>query len=160
MNAQETPQSSEYLCDENGLHILLADECYGLLDRHCLGRIALASSGRPSIIPMNYAMDDKRIVLRTGKGNMLLEATGQYHVAFEIDAFDPQSHTGWSVLAIGMAAIVTDPHEIARLNHLPLHPWGLGQKEHWITITPTMITGRRIPLPSTKKPTDQDQTSD
>jgi hypothetical protein len=65
-------------------------------------------------------------------------------VAFEVDHLDPASRTGWSVLVLGVAELVTDQEVLARARVLGPHPWASGRKEYLIRIPLGVVSGRRI----------------
>jgi nitroimidazol reductase NimA-like FMN-containing flavoprotein (pyridoxamine 5'-phosphate oxidase superfamily) len=127
----------------NGLEILDRDECVALLRRNTLGRIAVVAGDRPLVFPVNFAMSGDAIVLRTDTGTKLHFARDS-RVAFECDGIDAVYHTGWSVLANGIAEIVESPGEVSELERLPLALWCAGPKPIWLRIRPTTLTGRRI----------------
>jgi uncharacterized protein len=39
---------------------------------------------------------------------------------------------------------VTDPGDLARLRRVGPRPWAPGEREHFIRITPAILTGRRL----------------
>jgi uncharacterized protein len=119
-------------------------ECLRLLSSRYLGRLAYVADGRPHIIPMNYVVDGDGIVVRMDYGRALDDVTASPGVAFEVDHADFAYHTGWSVVAHGAAELVTAPAEVERLRLLPLRPWAPGDRTHYVRITPTTFTGRRI----------------
>jgi nitroimidazol reductase NimA-like FMN-containing flavoprotein (pyridoxamine 5'-phosphate oxidase superfamily) len=120
-------------------------ECRELLARHTLGRVAITVDGQPQIFPVNYAIDDRVIVFRTAPGTKLASAP-MSAVAFEIDEYDVATLAGWSVMAQGLAHEITDAvdrtSEVAR--SLPVSPVAPGEKEHWVAIHPSKVTGRRF----------------
>jgi nitroimidazol reductase NimA-like FMN-containing flavoprotein (pyridoxamine 5'-phosphate oxidase superfamily) len=126
-----------------GLEELDRQECLKLLARAPLGRLGVVVGGRPVVFPVNFTLDGAAVVLRTDEGTKLYAARNG-PVAFECDGIDRIYHTGWSVLVLGDAEEVHDPHEIARLGRLPLSGWSPGPKPKWLRIRGT-ITGRRIP---------------
>jgi Pyridoxamine 5'-phosphate oxidase len=66
-------------------------------------------------------------------------------VAFEVDHLDEAMSQGWSVLAVGPAQTVTEPDAVRRLTERAhTTPWAGGEREMWVTIRPTHLTGRRI----------------
>lgn len=127
-----------------GIEVLDRDACLRLLRAHGVGRIAAMSGGRPILLPVNYAMDDDRVVFRTAPGTKLSAAVRGAPVAFEIDASDPVFQTGWSVMVAGWAEEVVDPDAVDRLEGLQLRSWSPGEKSHWVAVRPESITGRRV----------------
>lgn len=123
-------------------------ECFDLLAKYDLGRIAVVDDWGPVVFPVNYVLDRHLIVFRTDEGTKLGAAGLRGRVAFEIDGTDPAARTGWSVIVRGEAVEVTDPVELARLRELPVHPWAPGAKSHCVRILPALLTGRRITVRS------------
>ena len=130
--------------DRNGLVILDRAECLHLLTQSTLGRIGLTSGALPAILPVNFHFDGRRILVHTGPGTKLAAATHDTVVAFEVDEIDPFWHTGWSVLVTGIARHVTDPADLERISTLPLARWAPRGGGHVVSITPELISGRRI----------------
>jgi nitroimidazol reductase NimA-like FMN-containing flavoprotein (pyridoxamine 5'-phosphate oxidase superfamily) len=126
---------------------LTKSECFGLLAREHLGRVAVVDDRGPIVFPVNFVFDRHMVVLRTDEGTKLDAAIKGSRVAFEIDGTDPATRTGWSVVVRGEAVEVTDPAELARLRKLPLDPWAPGVKAHYVRILPAALTGRRISVP-------------
>jgi hypothetical protein len=60
-------------------------------------------------------------------------------VCYEADDLDPVRHTGWSVIATGLARLVGEP-AAARYQPL-LEPWVHRQMDYVIAIEPQIITG-------------------
>jgi nitroimidazol reductase NimA-like FMN-containing flavoprotein (pyridoxamine 5'-phosphate oxidase superfamily) len=135
----------------NVVSVLTEDECRFLLESADLARIAFAFEGKVEIFPINYYMNGRIIVFRTGPGTKL-NAVGKTAVAVEVDSWDPRSGIGWSVVAKGPAEeITTNPGRVAEhLRWLPVHPAAPGDRFHWIGIKPSEITGRRFQVPPTK----------
>src|SRR5690348_7800071 len=101
--------------DRRGLRILSTAECLRRLGRGGVGRVAVTVKALPAIFPVNYAALDGDIVFRSASGSKLDAATDHTVVAFEVDQNDRMSHTGWSVLVVGCAHVVTDPDELAQV---------------------------------------------
>lgn len=123
-------------------------ECRRLLGERHLGRLALVDADGPVIFPVNYAFAAGTVVFRTDPGGKLDAVAGGAAVAFEVDAVDEGSRTGWSVVVRGRAAEVSDPAELERLRPLPLYPWAPGAKARYVRVRPASITGRRIAIPA------------
>ena len=126
---------------------LTKSECFALLARERLGRVAVVDDRGPVMFPVNFVLDRHMVVFRTDEGTKLDAACRGSQVAFEIDGTDAAARTGWSVLIRGEAIEVTDPAELARLRKLPLDPWAPGPKTHHVRILPAVLTGRRIRPP-------------
>ncbi len=146
MNAPGGSPTGQPADSRPGLDVIERDECLRLLAVHGLGRLAVVSSGKPLVFPVNYALDGDSIIFRTDSGTKLFASSAGHDVAFEIDGADPIYHTGWSILVIGTGHEVTDAEEQRRLEHLRLGPWCPGPKSHWVRVRPQAITGRRIPV--------------
>jgi uncharacterized protein len=123
---------------------LTRSECFELLAREHLGRVAVVDDRGPVVVPVNFVLDRHVVVFRTDEGTKLDVASRGSRVAFEVDGSDAVAHTGWSVLIRGEAVEVTDPAELARLRKLPLTPWAPGPKARYVRILPVALTGRRI----------------
>ena len=138
----ETP---EHTTDRRGLAVLSPAECHDLLDGEPVGRVAFLSSGTPLVLPVNYALDDTSIVFRTTVGEKLAAADRREQMAFEIDGWDVETQTGWSVVVRGTAERVFDDEEIARLEGLGVTSWAKpGLRARWIRLRPSEITGRAV----------------
>jgi nitroimidazol reductase NimA-like FMN-containing flavoprotein (pyridoxamine 5'-phosphate oxidase superfamily) len=109
-----------------------------------VGRLAFVDDRGPIVLPVNFAVDNHTLLVRSAAGTKLGVLGRGDRVAFEVDGIDAASGTGWSVLVRGEAIEVTDAVELARLRTLPLRPWVPGAKEHFLRILPAVITGRRI----------------
>ncbi|MET8451850.1 pyridoxamine 5'-phosphate oxidase family protein [Streptomyces sp. NPDC005209] len=121
------------------------DECRSLLSTHGIGRVAVSTAdGRPAVVPVNYEVIDESIVFRTAPESVAAAAV-ETEVAFEVDHLDEALSQGWSVLAVGPASVVTEPDAVRRLaRHAHTEPWAGGEREMWVSIRPTSLTGRRI----------------
>jgi nitroimidazol reductase NimA-like FMN-containing flavoprotein (pyridoxamine 5'-phosphate oxidase superfamily) len=86
----------------------------------------------PSIIPINYLLDEDKIVIRTDAGSRLNAALRGAPVAFEVDGVDETHQVGWSVLVRGRAEEVTDEDKLAELRQTPLLAWHPGPKPRYV----------------------------
>lgn len=64
------------------------DECVALLDRHVVGRLALAHRDRVDIVPIHYVHHEGWLYGRTAAGTKLEIAVHNRWVAFEVDEVD------------------------------------------------------------------------
>ncbi|MER5461215.1 pyridoxamine 5'-phosphate oxidase family protein [Streptomyces sp. NPDC002668] len=126
------------------LQDLTAEECRSRLSTHGVGRVAVSTPDGPAVIPVNYEVIDDAILFRTAPGSSPAVAVGT-DVAFEVDHVDEAMSRGWSVLAVGPARAVTEPDDVRRLaERAHTEPWAGGNRELWVSIQPTRLTGRRI----------------
>lgn len=129
-----------------GLEVLDQDTCLELLAADDVGRLAIGGAGAPVLMPVNYALDGETVVFRTDPGTKLERAGRWGRAAFEIDGFDREARTGWSVVVTGRLEEVTryDAATLDRVTRLALQPWVGGEKQHWVRLVPRQITGRRL----------------
>jgi nitroimidazol reductase NimA-like FMN-containing flavoprotein (pyridoxamine 5'-phosphate oxidase superfamily) len=131
--------------DHAGLVVLPLDESLDRIRRARLGRLAILHNGEPVILPVNHEMDGDAIIFRTAIGTKLDAAFNQAPVSFEVDGYDPDRRTGWSVVVRGMANVVDEPGEVARLSKIGVSPWADAvERNNWVRVTPYEITGRQI----------------
>ena len=90
------------------LGALSGAECLELLERNEVGRVSFVTTNGPHIYPVNYAMDEGTIVIRTSPYAGLFTSTSGL-VGFEIDEIDVTRRQGWSVLVIGTVAVLFIP---------------------------------------------------
>ena len=128
--------------NDSNVWALSEEECWNLLARRELGRLALAVNGEPDIFPVNYVVDGPRVLFRTAPGSKLAELTVNPHVAFEVDEYD-ESYAA-SVVLKGNAERLELQRGIDAADTLPLTPWIPTLKYRWIRITPLSIIGRRF----------------
>jgi nitroimidazol reductase NimA-like FMN-containing flavoprotein (pyridoxamine 5'-phosphate oxidase superfamily) len=108
-----------------------------------VGRIGLSMSSLPVVLPVNFAVDGERLVLRTASGSKLDAALRGAVVAFEADELDAETGDAWSVLVRGAAAVVTDPDDRARLSGLHVDSWVGHRADEWVAISTDLVSGRR-----------------
>jgi nitroimidazol reductase NimA-like FMN-containing flavoprotein (pyridoxamine 5'-phosphate oxidase superfamily) len=120
------------------------DECLELLESQSLGRLAYCLQGKPRIRPLNFAVYQGSVVFRTGYGD-LLDTIHMQDVAFEVDHAEADTHSGWSVIIRGIAEEIWRPEELDDVRRrLSLRPWAPGDRDHYVRILSSAITGRRI----------------
>jgi nitroimidazol reductase NimA-like FMN-containing flavoprotein (pyridoxamine 5'-phosphate oxidase superfamily) len=127
------------------LEIIQRDECLRLLAGDEIGRLAVIAGTTPIVLPVNYALDGETVVFRTDPGTKLDQGP-RARASFEVDCFDRERRTGWSVVATGRLEEVTryDAGTFERVRRLAVDPWAGGDKAHWMRLVPDRVTGRRI----------------
>jgi len=127
-----------------GMDALVDDVCWHLLAGSRLGRIGFVVDGEPWVLPFNFGMRERALVLRTSEGSMLHSLGNGSPVAVEVDNVDQAAQTGWSVIARGRVWEITDPADIASFADGAVQPWAPGPKDRWMSVLPHAISGRAI----------------
>jgi nitroimidazol reductase NimA-like FMN-containing flavoprotein (pyridoxamine 5'-phosphate oxidase superfamily) len=126
------------------------EECLRLISPGGIGRIAYQGRFGPAVLPVNYRLHEGAILFRTAEHSPMDEdlrtgiTSADYLVAFEIDEFDLAGRLGWSVLIQGPAHRVESEEERAADALTGVEPWPGGERELFVRIVPSRITGRRI----------------
>ena len=131
--------------DTNGLEVIAPNACLNLLGSARVGRIAYTDQALPAVQPVTYLLHDGALLIRAGSGSKLGSAIDQSVIAFQVDDLDPDSYTGWAVMVVGQAGVVSDPAELHEFGKLSLRPWFTAGEDQFIRISIDMIDGRRIP---------------
>ena len=132
--------------DHAGMEILTPEECTDRLAASPVGRLAFVDRGEPMVLPVTIGMWGGSIVFSTDAGSKLNAAIMNQPVAIEVDQWDADERSGWSVLAKGIAMTVDDGREIASLDRLGVTSWVRpGQPKTWVRVLPNEITGRQVP---------------
>jgi nitroimidazol reductase NimA-like FMN-containing flavoprotein (pyridoxamine 5'-phosphate oxidase superfamily) len=129
---------------DEGLELLTEDEAKGLLAGGGVGRIGITIGALPAIFPVNYRVVDGEIFFRTSEGSKMTAATNGSVVAFEVDDYQLEERSGWSVLAIGTAHLVDAAAPRLEVLDTTLAPLADGRRPALVCIEPTFISGRRI----------------
>ena len=133
------PQESGYRFRE-----LATAECLMLLQSKRVGRIAWCGDRGPQALPVNYVVDNGRILFRTSPYSVIAKLAVEQQVAFEVDDIDEFVETGWSVLVVGTARAVDEPGDIPRSLEDRPAPWAPGERNLYIRIQPETVSGRRV----------------
>jgi hypothetical protein len=126
------------------LETLTTQQCREHLAGGGVGRFLFVEAGRgPVAIPLNYLMDGDDVVFRTASQVGIADAVRQ-QVSFDVDHIDDTLSEGWSVLLSGTARIITDPAELQHATALGIEPWAGGDRDVYVRLSASQITGRRI----------------
>jgi nitroimidazol reductase NimA-like FMN-containing flavoprotein (pyridoxamine 5'-phosphate oxidase superfamily) len=109
-------------------------ECLQRIERGGIGRIGYHSRFGPVVLPVNYKWHDGAVVFRTVRHSALDE---------EIDDIDVTGRQGWSVLIQGPAHHVSEAERESAVA-AGVEPWPGGERELFVRIVPSRITGRQI----------------
>ena len=118
--------------------------CWELLEGASVGRLAVDVAGQPDIFPVNFVVDRGSLVFRTAAGTKLAAAVLMRRVALEIDGYDPDDRSVWSVVVKGVATEVERMADRFAMDDLPLYPWVATVKPSFVRIEARQVTGRRF----------------
>lgn len=120
-------------------HHLSVEECWERLEQQTLGRLVTHAADEIDIFPVNYAVENKTLLVKTAPGTKLLELTIHPEVVFEIDYVTPP--LAYSVVVKGTASELQRSDEIEEAERRG--PLGLlpQLRYRWVRITPISLTG-------------------
>jgi nitroimidazol reductase NimA-like FMN-containing flavoprotein (pyridoxamine 5'-phosphate oxidase superfamily) len=131
--------------DRLGLEVLSSDECWELIRTTTIGRVAFVDAGGPVVLPVTHSVHGHTLVFRSTSGTKLGAAERQRPLAFEVDGWDADARTGWSVLVRGTGHTVLDDDRIDEIEAEAAVPWlASATTGTWVQILPYEISGRRI----------------
>lgn len=147
------PQPDPWIARPRQAIDLTEGESWQLLASVSIGRVVFTHRAMPAIRPVNHLISGRKIIIRTHDGAAIASraheetgGAGTVHgsvVAYEADEIDPVRHTGWSVIATGLARLLTDPQDVARYV-AATEPWIAGEMNQIVVIEPEFISGRRL----------------
>ena len=127
------------------IHDLSREDCTRLLTAGIAGRVGISTPTGPHIVPVNYAVHEDSILIRTTAYSLLGTYGRDAQLCFEVDQFDYELKRGWSVSVRGRASFVNDPEELAEIARTwEPRPWAEGQRHLIIRIPWTEVTGRQL----------------
>jgi len=131
--------------DRTEVAILGRPECLELLSQVAVGRVGASIDALPVILPVHFALFGDAVLFRTIPGTKLDAATIGAVVAFQADAYDSVSVTGWSVLLQGIASEVNDEWGEGRAGSVSIRAWlSAHQASHLVRVEATNVSGRRF----------------
>jgi nitroimidazol reductase NimA-like FMN-containing flavoprotein (pyridoxamine 5'-phosphate oxidase superfamily) len=129
------------LTEDNPVEEMTVEECWELLGQEQFGRLAYRLVDEVHLVPLNYAVDGRALLIRTGSGNKLLAAALHSEVALEIDWKDDQH--AWSVVARGRLRQLEEDEQ-HRVDGITWQPWVPTLKYDVVELVPEVVTGRRF----------------
>lgn len=120
-------------------------DCERLLRGNVVGRVALSTPDGPHLVPVNYAVVDDALVVRTSPYSVLGTYGRDAILAFEVDHVDHVNQHGWSVVVRGRAEVVTEAEDLDHIRAVwSPRPWASGARTLVLRIPLTELTGRRL----------------
>jgi hypothetical protein len=114
-------------------------ECLRLAASEPVGRLVWVGPEGPSVVPVNFTLEERSVHVRTAAYSALARECDDSRVAFEVDAYDPDSRLGWSVVMVGRASV-----GLVRPGAPAPEVWPVGAKAAQLTVTVEKVTGRRL----------------
>ncbi|WP_309127729.1 pyridoxamine 5'-phosphate oxidase family protein [Microbacterium sp.] len=129
--------------------IIDEDECFALLRTTTVGRVGFVNRGRIEIIPVNYRLHGRELLLRTRSDGVLAGLPEEPDVAFEVDHHDDLAGAAWNVLLSGHVEAMSREQVEALPAAERVHPWAGGERTLWLRYVPDRVSGRRVRRPQT-----------
>jgi nitroimidazol reductase NimA-like FMN-containing flavoprotein (pyridoxamine 5'-phosphate oxidase superfamily) len=126
---------------EDGLEALSIAECERRLRTGGVGILALCGVEAPVLRPVNFAVHENWVLIRTGEGQILEAAQGAEPASFVISETDRLEHAGWSVVVTGKLA---ERASLGEIGKIPLRPWARTEKHHFVGLSIEEVSGRRL----------------
>ncbi|QZY30366.1 pyridoxamine 5'-phosphate oxidase family protein [Nocardioides coralli] len=123
-----------------------SSECWQQLGERGVGRIGFDRGRGPRIHPVDYAVHDRRIYVRTSRDSELADFVAMFGdgalVSFEVDQVTDVTDGRWSVLiAARIDTPPTDGEEAALEQPTPTPS---GHRGFLVRLSPVEVTGRRL----------------
>jgi Pyridoxamine 5'-phosphate oxidase len=124
---------------------LTRQEALDKLGSVTVGRVLFTRRWLPAVQFVNHILDNGEVIIHASGAEIAASGTGEnaLGVAYQADAIDPATRTGWSVTVTGPATLVTDAREAARYRDI-LRPWITGGPNDIISIGLQDVTGYEI----------------
>jgi hypothetical protein len=133
-----------------GVETIDEAECLRLIAPGGVGRLGYSGRNGVGVLPVCYRLVGGSILFRTPLDSPTDEdlRTGiqgaEYKVSFEIDDVGQDAREGWMVFIQGDAHHMDSEDDRASAWTPDISPPDSGTQEHFLRITPTLITGRRL----------------
>jgi uncharacterized protein len=129
---------------DQGFAALGESASWALLPPSGVGRVAWVDpTGRIMVVPVNYGLDGRTVVLRTGDTTLLDAATAARRCGFQVEDLEPGLRSGWTVLIDGTLSEVDDEDIVDRLAPL-VDPWLREPRPHVLLLQVAQVTGRSL----------------
>jgi len=123
---------------------LTVEECLDRLAAETVGRLAFAAADGPRIVPLNYALVDDAIVVRTTAYSEVATHAVGHPAAFEVDRLDHDTRTGWSVLVVGVLHDL-EPADLENVHKVwTASSWAGGVRNRYLQLRWREVSGRRL----------------
>lgn len=125
------------------LEALSTRECIELLADSSVGRVIFIDHALPAVLPVTIAVLNGAVYFRTTADSRLAGLAEGSVLTVQADSVDVGARTGWSVVASGIAEVVTDRQHRAMVESV-VQPWAPGNHSVTVRVPLTSMSGRRI----------------
>lgn len=148
MSAPTPPGEDDVAPDSApSFRLLTPDHCYDLLSTTVVGRVAFLARSGLQMLPVNYRVFERTVLLSTSGGGTLAElATHRGEVVLEVDHHAPTARHGWSVIIRATSSLVRDARTLDSTARRRLVPWAPEATGLVIQLRPHRVTGREVSL--------------
>jgi nitroimidazol reductase NimA-like FMN-containing flavoprotein (pyridoxamine 5'-phosphate oxidase superfamily) len=129
--------------DHTGLRVMGIDECLERIASVRVGRLAFHLDGEIAVLPVVHVVDGVDVCFRTAGDSKILAAIDRARVTYEVDAFDAETRSGWSVVVNGNA-VIADEEDTRALTDGSGRPWVPDEGLVWIRVRTQSVTGREL----------------
>lgn len=139
------------IAERTGLAPMDLNECWERLASQPLGRLAICVDGKPHLVPINHLVRAREIMFVSVAGTTTHATLAQpgLPAVLEVDHYDTDTDTGWSVVVAGELAVVDDDIEHARLELYGRPRWISGRHQcRWLRLVPNHVAGRHLHPPT------------
>lgn len=127
------------------IRVLDEQECFDLVQAQTVGRLGFVADGRVQVIPVNYLLDGRSVVIRTAAGGLLTRVSAEVAaVAFEVDHHANTGGYGWSVLLNGQLATMTESEMAEVEGSARVVPWAGSDRSTPLRFSIATVTGREV----------------
>jgi transcriptional regulator with XRE-family HTH domain len=109
-----------------------------------IGRIVFDSDDGPIALPVNYAVVNESILLRTAEDTAIARIPSDSKVSLEVDQIDDALGAGWSVLVYATCEHLGAAEAAHEAEAVVLVPWAGGPRDHWLRLRSRLVVGRSI----------------
>jgi nitroimidazol reductase NimA-like FMN-containing flavoprotein (pyridoxamine 5'-phosphate oxidase superfamily) len=129
--------------DHTGLRVMGIDECLERIASVRVGRLAFHLDGEIAVLPVVHVVDGVDVCFRTAGDSKIQAAIDRARVTYEVDAFDAETRSGWSVVVNG-TAVIADEEDTRALTDGSGRPWVPDEGLVWIRVRTQSVTGREL----------------
>lgn len=123
------------------------DEAWEHLRTESIGRIVtVAPDGTIDVSPINFATRAGEILIKSTLGTKFNNLAKHPATVFEVDGYDVEAKTAWSIVIHGHARIQAPEWAHAYADTTHLAPMIDVAAEHLVIITPERLSARRFDL--------------